>query len=382
MKTSCTEIDRKLWLYIDRELAANELAMISRHLRECEPCSSLYHERVCDARLYRSAFAFSPFGDKFVGKLRRQMLDQGLYGASGVEADVDFADAEALPASPRRAVQVPRRGFFPFHRGRTRRLVTVAAMLFLIPIIVLVGHFSNGPTQELLGEVQVEEGHVVVASEGEMGAGRETEVAASRPQPIYAGMVCRVAAAGRAVVNLLPSQGDGASRLSLVGPAVVIFDASATRGLFQARLEAGRLRADVAHRAPGEQFRIETPHARASVIGTSFDLVVRALETSLEVREGKVRFQDVEALSGEGEAEVTPEAGMYVARSGQTKLIAAQSRDLVPHRIEPPAVAAPAASAPATDAPATSAAPSPPVIPPVVVPESPVDDLDSPVDVK
>ena len=127
---TCADVDRGLWLYIDRELSASELAKISSHLRDCAPCSALYHDRAREARQYRLAFSETPFGDKFAGRLRHKMVEEGHYG--GMEP-VPTALPERSDARPRDRSSSSRGwGLFWLHRGRRRRLVTVAAMLCMI----------------------------------------------------------------------------------------------------------------------------------------------------------------------------------------------------------------------------------------------------------
>lgn len=57
------------------------------------------------------------------------------------------------------------------------------------------------------------------------------------------------------------------------------------------RIDEGRLTADVAHQPPGRPLVFETPTARAEVLGTALELLVRPEETHLTVTEGRVRLQ-------------------------------------------------------------------------------------------
>jgi len=398
MNDLCSETDRRLWLYIDRELSASELARISSHLRECATCSSLYHERVRETRQYRAAFSQSPFGDKFVGKLRRRMVAEGLYGtaredssAPAGEAPVEDGD-EVLPGETgsarhgRRARA--RHGLFPFHRGRMRRLVTVAAMLLLIPLIVVIGHMANGPTPEYLGDVTVENGAVFLEPPTQEPGG---SVLGPRPSALHAGMVCRIPGEGKVTVKLRPGRGAGlaggaagggdpddvrSSWITLTGPASLSFDPKATCNEFLAQLEEGELVADVAPRAAGQSFRVETPQARVSVIGTIFELKVGEVETLLKVQKGKVRIQHREALPDQGIVEVAANDRPVVARRGESKPVSLPPPPVA--RPNPAPAPAPGATPPAALPPTVR--PRPAEAPPAEAKPTPGDDLDNPVD--
>ena len=338
---TCPEVDRSLWLYIDRELSASELARISSHLRDCSACSALYHQRARDARLYRMAFAETPFGDKFAGKLRRKMVEDGQYGDGQNFPAVAFSGL-GTDVSPRSSVS-RRWGLFWLHRGRRRRLVTVLAMLVMIPIIVIIGVVSNGPTPESLGWLTAEQGSVFTrfalpasAIDPSLPAKTATrdlvETPVTRQTAICAGLVCVVREGSVAKLRLHAvdgedvggrrRSGEGDSWATVQGPAVLSLDPQATRRRFMARLDGGHLEAHVAPRSPESLFRIDTPHAHATVIGTHFELTVRAAETLLFVHVGKVSFGHAEALPGEGSELVTPVSGLFVARAGESRPVA------------------------------------------------------------
>ncbi len=338
---TCPEVDRSLWLYIDRELSASELARISSHLRDCSACSSLHHQRAKDARLYRMAFAETPFGDKFAGKLRRKMVEDGQYGDGQNFPAVAFSGLEAI-VSPRPSVS-RRWGLFWLHRGRRRRLVTVLAMLVMIPIIVIIGVVSNGPTPESLGWLTAEQGSVLTrfalpASAGDTSIPAKTATRdlvwtpVTRQTALCAGLVCVVREGSVAKLRLHAMDGQGLSGRSqggdcdswatVHGPAVLSLDPQATRKRFMARIDGGHLEAHVAPRSPRSLFRIDTPHAHATVIGTHFELTVHAEETLLLVHVGKVSFGHAGALPGEGSELVTPVSGLFVARAEESRPVA------------------------------------------------------------
>jgi ferric-dicitrate binding protein FerR (iron transport regulator) len=88
-------------------------------------------------------------------------------------------------------------------------------------------------------------------------------------------------------------------------------------------LSDGSLDADVARQPAGKAMVIETPHARAEVLGTRFSLSVGAAETRLDVREGAVRLAS--AAGGSAADVVTVRAGesAVAARGSGARLVAA-----------------------------------------------------------
>ncbi len=324
---SCTEVDRSLWLYIDRELSAGGLQAISAHLRECDACRGMYHERALEASQYRMAFLDSPFGDDFVAKLTKRMESERLLESSsrpggehpgvsrggwrGLHGDRPRGDGEGGVRSPLSAT----------HRGRFRRLVTVAAMLLLIPAIVIVGIVFDGPMPESLGTLYAESGEVTLGRVGEAGRSLPDVVEVTSPSALFAGSVCRVDRGAVARLQLASQSPGGRGALStlvLDGPAIFAVDAKASRSSFHGTLEEGALKAKVAPRGLSEPFVIRTPHATATVVGTLFELLVTRDETRLSVVEGKVKLRSIEGLPDQG-VEVTRSSGSFAARRGATQ---------------------------------------------------------------
>ncbi|HVR87268.1 MAG TPA: FecR domain-containing protein [Planctomycetota bacterium] len=89
------------------------------------------------------------------------------------------------------------------------------------------------------------------------------------------------------------------------GSRVVLLEKTEIRlrddGRARLELRDGAVRCDVPPQAPGQPFGILTPHAEATVLGTSFELWASSEETRLRTRSGRVR------LSSEGHSvEVGP----------------------------------------------------------------------------
>jgi hypothetical protein len=324
---SCAEVDRSLWLYIDRELSASDLSAISAHLRQCPPCSALYLERAKEARSYRLAFADSPFGDRFAVKLRRKMAEEGLLNADAPPAPTAPPPPSSL-RSPRGSAAASSRLEAPsgklgqllylIHRGRAHRLLTVAAMLLLIPAVVAIGIISNGPVPRSLGVLSASGGTITVRYLRRI-EGNPPLLGPSEPVPstgaILSGMECVVPAGASAILNLVSESDKKSADITLDGPTSFVVDLHATRKVFSGRLERGDLRARVEPKGGDERFEIRTPHADARVVGTVFDLHVEDQKTELEVREGTVEFTP----RGRGEkAYVTQQTGPYVARKNET----------------------------------------------------------------
>ncbi len=403
---TCSDVDQSLWLYIDRELSASELSRISSHLRDCPACSSLYHERAKEARQYRMAFADTPFGDKLAGRLRRKMVEEGYYGTEsrGASSSLDGSTPQHRDRSLVRAGAGRGWGLFWLHRGRRRRLVTVAAMLCLIPIIVVIGVVSNVPTRESLGWISAEQGAVFVkitpsdpltippqdnSLPGQKPRDDQAETLVTRATAICAGLVCSVREGGIARIRLHAAEGspahDEETWASVKGPAVFSVDLQATRKRFLAHLDEGRFETHVVPRGLDEVFQIETPHSRVTVVGTRFDLNVRPTQTLLLVHEGKVRFEHADRLPGQAPELVTSDSGPFVAREGETRPVAAIAA-LVPAAVTPrPEDGTPPAVQPGPSPPPASSPPAPPNSaptpdpPPLDLPRPGGVDLDQPV---
>jgi hypothetical protein len=301
---TCPEVDHHLWRYIDRELPASDLASISAHLRDCDDCRARYLDRAREASQYRQVFVGSPFGERFVAGFRKRMREEGLHKLAG---------------------QPGWRGV-SFHRRRLFRIATVAAMVILIPVVVLVGFLSRDRAGLPLGGFKTSGGRATVYRAGSTAAEQaesETLVEGS----FGAGDRIVLGAGVLADFSLASTSWRGESQLTLTGPAQLLFERGASRSEFLARLTKGKLLAEVEERGPSERFEISTPHALARVIGTVFELTVTQEETRLEVSRGKVRFEAADALPTDN-VHVTPEMGVHVVRAGETRPEAVVEVDL------------------------------------------------------
>jgi anti-sigma factor RsiW len=366
---SCSDVDHNLWRYIDRELSAGDLSAISAHLRGCEPCRAQYHEWAREASQYRRVLVEAPFGEGFVSRLRHRMRDEGLFATSR--------------RSPFEA--------FSFHRRRVRRIATVAAMLILIPIVVVVGFLSNLPGPLQLGSFESEGGPV-----GFLPAGASEQKAMRQMKSgVYAAGAAFVVPRGAVATLHLgsPSLNDD-SILKLTGPARFVIDPEATKAVFRARLSSGVLRADVARRALAEPFAITTENARVMVLGTEFELSALEARTVLRVWNGIVAFQGIDALPGKAPVDVTREKGPYVVEKGAMQPVPLQEPDVRADATPPPekthprpeavhgngsAAVAPPVEETTTQPPRPVPAPEPATKEPAK-PVSPGPDLDTPVE--
>lgn len=376
----CEEVDRGLWRYLDRELSAGEISRISAHLKQCTACSVLHQERAREARQYRLAFSETPFGDKFAGKLRRRMLEEGLIGAGARKTDLDpmSSPSALLPRlRPPRATPGSASGWrlSHLHRGRRRRFIAVAAMLLLIPVIVAIGLVSNGPSGEPIGYVSLQGGGGYLSYPDVAASERPAaEYPFSTIRTVYPGARLRIPEGGTVTLHLLgrTREPEQESAAVLKGPAVLRVDRAATRKELLAHLDAGDCVVTVSPRVPGETFEIWTPHARAAVVGTQFELAVSEAETRLAVREGKVQFRSLNALPGDL-ALVTASSPAYLAgASGPVGPVAAA----IPSPPATNAVPDPGATAPLVD---PEPEPAPAAVPPRPDQQGPPVDLDTPV---
>ena len=290
---SCPDVDQNLWRYIDRELSASALAAISSHLRACESCQGLYHERARDASHYRMVFVDSPFGEPFVVKLRRRLRQE-------------------TPASPGGSSGRGRgTGILSLRHRKVRRALAVAAMLILIPIVILIGFLQKSTKHRWLGSF-VANGQGKVSLISEDGA---------RDESVSLPLVAR----GRygpgdgidVPKDVEVSLDYGQSQITLHGPAFLRLDRNSSRDQFLAFLEKGKLDAGVAPLTlPHQAFVIRTEHAIASVVGTRFTVEALEEETLLAVQEGTVKFQWAPARPGTPPRDVEAGERFRVRREG------------------------------------------------------------------
>lgn len=273
-----------IWRYIDRELSAREMARVSEQLRKCDNCQKLYEEQGRLARSLSSGFVDSPFGESFVVRSRERFSTAGLTRSR--EAGI-------------RTIEGGTKLFFGY-RGfsflRSKKFMGIAAMLLLVPTILVIGYFVNSQGHQLLGGLRVRgQEEVSVRIVDAPGA-----VSLIQPSPRSSGFQ-----AGRVydvppgtTLSLQLGAGDGrherVATLDISGPARFATDSDCTVGNFHGNLIRGVLRARVEHRQKGESFRISAAGLhQARVIGTVFVLEAGDGFTRLNVEEGLVSFGTV-----------------------------------------------------------------------------------------
>ena len=286
---TCTEVDRNLWRYVDRELSAADLAHVSAHLRSCEACQRKYHGRSLEASQYRAAFLEAPFGEKFVARFVGRMKREGML---------------------LERVTPQEEGLF-LDRRRWLRAAALAALVLLIPAMAFMAFLSMQGQGVNLGEFTARGGSVMVGRVDAAGhkllQSEEAVSGALSPAQV-------VSVPGDTMVTFrlrTPRKGEE-SFLWVTGPAEFSLRHDATRDKFAAFLQEGTLVANVASRAPSESFQIDTPHATARVVGTEFRLEVTGEMTQLQVIAGKVAFEAKEF----SKEDVAPEDGPWVVRAG------------------------------------------------------------------
>jgi ferric-dicitrate binding protein FerR (iron transport regulator) len=337
---NCSEVDRALWQYVDRELSAAELALLSAHLKECQRCRDLYHERAREANLYRTVLMGAPFGEAFVEKLRGRMQREGLLQG-------EWREPRALPRGQRLAGDASGAasdGDAVLHaRRRSWRRLAVLAMVLVIPVAVITGVLLQRNGARVLGSFEVEDGSVAVSVQDAEGVWSSLPGHVSQGE-LLAGSCFRVPESVRVVLTLQAADpARGASRLALDGPAELAVDAGASRSDLVAVLKKGGLHATVSKRLPGESFVILTPQARATVVGTEFRLDVDAERTRLRVLEGEVRFgARGDPLPRPEAVGVTERTGAFYVERGMTAPAALETATVTaPPRSEPEAMLPP-----------------------------------------
>ena len=301
---SCSKVEAALWCYVDREMSARELQAITHHLQSCAKCRRLYDDRARESRLWTCAFTGTRFGDGargegFLRDFRTRLEERGL--------------TDRYPRDSRRREWTSGPVWSPVYR----RLAVVAAMLLLIPAIVVVGLLVRTEGVDSLGTCVVRSGTAKVGvrlsqvntkevfrSEGAPDSGLQT-LKPGEETAVVRGSFMNVAADSAVLLEL------GADRIEIDGPARLEVGPEATRADFSAYLVRGRLLARVASRRSGDagvrgvsegSFVVFTPHATARVVGTRFRLEVGSDETRLFVEEGKVSFRPLTFVGERGRA--------------------------------------------------------------------------------
>ena len=293
----CSGMERQIWMYLDRELPAEALSAVSRHLDECETCHELYLSRARESNHYRLAFEESTFGEGFSAKFSERLAreESGPRGAIGAMA-AELLDGKLL---------YPRR----------RRWIVAAAVFVAAGVVLFVGGMLHRDFQQPhLGSFQSETGVVRVrlVEEGEAGAPFE----ASQEGYIYPGDSFEVARGVKLMLQILGSEAARGSELVVSGPAVFWVDSGASVEDFRSRLQYGMLVAEVGKDPLRRNFSVETPDAVATVLGTRFVLQVEpGVATRLEVERGKVAFRSCLDLPA-NRVNVEAGAGRWVVQAG------------------------------------------------------------------
>jgi hypothetical protein len=311
-------VQAELWRYVDRELSAREFSEISESLRRCESCRRAYEERTREVRLLRAAFIDAPFsaedaGDRFCERFRERLRAAGLdrlersrrasgrrtsgsgrsgvgWGGAGRGGDGDGAGDGAIAGTDELEfeglVHLPRTS-----PQRRRRILTVAAMLLVIPTIVGVGIYLSG--ERSIGTYTAKgNGTIEVLEDGSTGLASEVDPEGGS-RVLRAGTLFRVPK-GMSVELKVGEEGTAgrppAAHLTVTGPAEFEVASVASTARFRGLLSAGELHAVVAERREGESFFVSTRDYAVSVIGTEFTLIAEDGSATLEVHAGKVAF--------------------------------------------------------------------------------------------
>ena len=285
---TCEEVDQRLWRYVDRELPAGNIAVVSSHIEACEPCRGLYHERSREASQYRQAFHDNVFGERFVQTCLSRLKEEGLLDEGG----------RSRPWKRR----------FPL-----RALAAAAALLILVPLVVVLVVFSVRSAP--VGSFEVVGVPVNTGRLGEAGELRVQDGDVTRGSCLP-GDVFQVPEDSRVDLRWGAADGSPMSMCSVKGPATFWLPPGVERGKLLIWLDRGILEAQVVKLTEGQSFAVDTQHARASVVGTEFRLQASGDRTSLVVREGVVRFESRtwREPTGRGTRLVAPEDGEWIVR--------------------------------------------------------------------
>ncbi len=344
----CSCSSEVIWRYIDRELSAREMAVVSEQIRGCDNCRSMYEGQALLARSLSTGFVDSPFGESFVARSRERFGSAGLGESSGDGLRTIKSGTKLLL------------GYRAFSLLRSRRALGIAAMLLLVPAMIAIGLLVGSRREQSLGGLRV-------TGQDEVGvrvAGSSSEAIFIQPQPgssgFQAGRIYDVPAG--TTLSLTLSAGDGgrdpAARIDVAGPARFSTDPDCTVHNFHGNLISGDLRARVSPRGAGESFRISSGGLhQARVIGTVFVLSARDGATSLTVEEGLVGFGVLgEAGDYTEKTKVGPGAGtVTLAAAGVLSGIAPAAGSAESGRGDSALPGSSAAASPAADAPAAGA---------------------------
>ena len=289
-RLNCLEVKKGLWRYLDRELPASGIAAVSAHLKRCESCQKLHHERARQANVYRRVLSDAALGPEVSQRIVTAMVREG-----------DLLGSRATPRSG------SGRRFGRFDPGR--RFLAVAATCLILITTGVCAWLLRAPV--VLGEFKAVGGVVWRSS----GSGSPVEpFKKGNCLPGNGFTVPEGVELELRLKMLAPRSG---ATLTLTGPGELTLDETTTVQNFDGRLDSGLLTVRVSRRDPWrEPFLIRTPEAMVRVVGTTFVVdATRKGETRLDVFRGEVEFR---ALNGPLNAarRVTRETGSWLVRSG------------------------------------------------------------------
>jgi ferric-dicitrate binding protein FerR (iron transport regulator) len=205
------------------------------------------------AELDRALAASPEAADAFARASRREQALRALLGEARAIADVTARIRRA--ARPRRV--------WPWAAS------AAAAALIALASVLIPGPAPVATLTEAGPEVAVLRGGTRLAAGPGFGLRGDDVVASGggRASIVFEGEGTRL--------GLRPGT---SLRLVSGGPGKLVF------------LSAGTVDADVERQVPGARFRLHTPHAEVRVIGTKFTVAATAVETRVEVGEGRVEF--------------------------------------------------------------------------------------------
>lgn len=257
---SCTRIDNWLQAYIDGELAQSDRVILERHVAECRQCAQLMAKhRGFSADMYET--------------LSGERLNR----------DLTAYTLEHLPEMARPEIDVVRLNRRAKHpaifRERLVRLIPIAAAVFLL---ILAGIMNKNWPEATLDPGTI---GIVSHASGEtyrFGSTNSERDVATLKRFIIGGERYETGPASALMINLL-------------GPSQIRLDENTRVLIHEERrisVEKGRVYLDVD--GAKRLFKVLTPMGDITVFGTSFDVSVDNLTTTVAVKEGEVQIGHVE----------------------------------------------------------------------------------------
>lgn len=255
---SCTQVETMLQAWIDNELGHAERVILEQHLAECPACSGVLKQHQRSAALLFESLAEY----RLRHNLRRHVLDH-------------LPEMEPSRLRARREAQVQRFAFL--RRGLVARLAPLGAVaaVALLSVFLWFQWPQRDTEPQIVGVVTFSKGSV-------------TRQEAQESIPNRAELKDYVA-----LGNLFETAADSRLMLSLRGPTQLkVAEKSQVRvaGERDITVEQGRVWLSVAK--SDRPFRILTPTAEVTVLGTILDVNVEAARTVVTVTEGHVAVKN------------------------------------------------------------------------------------------